>query len=127
MTPHILGYVYLVVGELYMLASTVSSKILLTIGNKEGFQFEVMEVTGTSSAMHVNYIGNVVSFSLLQVNLISCSRVIISADPFNLYIISLLKLVKIYLKISGNFDRIQMDGKFDYNSTKAGQKSIVCL
>lgn len=127
MTPHILGYVYLVVGELYMLASTVSSKILLTIGNKEGFQFEVMEVTGTSSAMHVNYIGNVVSFSLLQVNLISCSGVIISADPFNLYIISLLKLVKIYLKISGNFDRIQMDGKFDYNSTKAGQKSIVCL
>lgn len=126
MTPHILGYVYLVVGELYMLASTVSSKILLTIGNKEGFQFEVMEVTGTSSAMHVNYIGNVVSFSLLQVNLISCSGVIISADPFNLYI-SLLKLVKIYLKISGNFDRIQMDGKFDYNSTKAGQKSIVCL
>lgn len=126
MTPHILAYVYLVVGELYMLASTVSSKILLTIGNKEGFQFEVMEVTGTSSAMHVNYIGNVVSFSLLQVNLISCSGVIISADPFNLYI-SLLKLVKIYLKISGNFDRIQMDGKFDYNSTKAGQKSIVCL
>lgn len=126
MTPHTLGYVYLVVGELYMLASTVSSKILLTIGNKEGFQFEVMEVTGTSSAMHVNYIGNVVSFSLLQVNLISCSGVIISADPFNLYI-SLLKLVKIYLKISGNFDRIQMDGKFDYNSTKAGQKSIVCL
>lgn len=126
MTPHILGYVYLVVGELYMLASTVSSKILLTIGNKEGFQFEVMEVTGTSSAMHVNYIGNVVSFSLLQVNLISCSGVIISADPFNLYI-SLLKLVKIYLKISGNFDRIQMDGKFDYNSTKAGQKSVVCL
>lgn len=124
MTPHILGYVYLVVGELYMLASTVSSKILLTIGNKEGFQFEVMEVT--SSAMHVNCIGNVVSFSLLQVNLISCSGVIISADPFHLYI-SLLKLVKIYLKISGNFDRIQMDGKFDYNSTKAGQKSIVCL
>lgn len=124
MTPHILGYVYLVVGELYMLASTVSSKILLTIGNKEGFQFEVMEVT--SSAMHVNCIGNVVSFSLLQVNLISCSGVIISADPFNLYI-SLLKLVKIYLKISGNFDRIQMDGKFGYNSTKAGQKSIVCL
>lgn len=72
MTPHILGYVYLVVGELYMLASTVSSKILLTIGNKEGFQFEVMEVT--SSAMHVNYIGNVVSFSLLQVNLISCRQ-----------------------------------------------------
>lgn len=71
MTPHILGYMYLVVGELYMLASTVSSKILLTIGNKEGFQFEVMEVTGTSSAMHVNYIGNVVSFSLLQVILIS--------------------------------------------------------
>lgn len=124
MTPHILGYVYLVVGELYMLASTVSSKILLTIGNKEGFQFEVMEVT--SSAMHVNCIGNVVSFSLLQVNLISCSGVIISADPFNLYI-SLFKLLKIYLKISGNFDRIQMDGKFDYNSTKAGQKSIVCL
>lgn len=28
------------VGELYMLASTVSSKILQTIGNKEGFQFE---------------------------------------------------------------------------------------
>lgn len=126
MTPHIYGYVYLVVGELYMLASTVSSKILLTIGNKEGFQFEVMEVTGTSSAMHVNYIGNVVSFSLLQVNLISCSGVIISADPFNLYI-SLFKLLKIYLEISGNFDRIQMDGKFDYNSTKAGQKSIVCL
>lgn len=124
MTPHILGYVYLVVGELYMLASTVSSKILLTIGNKEGFQFEVMEVT--SSAMHVNCIGNVVSFSLLQVNLISCSGVIISADPFNLYI-SLFKLLKIYLKISGNFDRIQMDGKFGYNSTKAGQKSIVCL
>lgn len=124
MTPHILGYVYLVVGELYMLASTVSSKILLTIGNKEGFQFEVMEVT--SSAMHVNCIGNVVSFSLLQVNLISCSGVIISADPFNLYI-SLFKLLKIYLKILGNFDRIQMDGKFDYNSTKAGQKSIVCL
>lgn len=126
MTPHILGYVYLVVGELYMLASTVSSKILLTIGNKEGFQFEVMEVT--SSAMHVNCIGNVVSFSLLQVNLISCRHcgVIISADPFNLYI-SLFKLLKIYLKISGNFDRIQMDGKFGYNSTKAGQKSIVCL
>lgn len=124
MTPHILGYVYLVVGELYMLASTVSSKILLTIGNKEGFQFEVMEVT--SSAMHVNCIGNVVSFSLLQVNLISCSGVIISADPFNLYI-SLFKLLKIYLKISGNFDRIQMDGKFGYNSTKAGQKNIVCL
>lgn len=72
MTPHILGYVCLVVGELYMLASTVSSKILQTIGNKEGFQFEVMEVT--SSAMHVNYIGNVVSFSLLQVNLISCRQ-----------------------------------------------------
>lgn len=124
MTPHILGYVYLVVGELYMLASTVSSKILLTIGNKEGFQFEVMEVT--SSAMHVNCIGNVVSFSLLQVNLISCSGVIISADPFNLYI-SLFKLLKIYLKISGNFDRIQMDGKFGYSSTKAGQKSVVCL
>lgn len=126
MTPHILGYMYLVVGELYMLASTVSSKILLTIGNKEGFQFEVMEVT--SSAMHVNCIGNVVSFSLLQVNLISCRHcgVIISADPFNLYI-SLFKLLKIYLEISGNFDRIQMDGKFDYNSTKAGQKSIVCL
>lgn len=124
MTPHIYGYVYLVVGELYMLASTVSSKILLTIGNKEGFQFEVMEVT--SSALHVNCIGNVVSFSLLQVNLISCSRVIISADPFNLYI-SLFNLLKIYLKISGNFDRIQMDGKFGYSSTKAGQKSIVCL
>lgn len=126
MTPHILGYVYLVVGELYMLASTVSSKILLTIGNKEGFQFEVMEVT--SSAMRVSCIGTVVIFSLLQVNLISCRHcgVIISADPFNLYI-SLFKLLKIYLEISGNFDRIQMDGKFDYNSTKAGQKSIVCL
>lgn len=124
MTPHIYGYVYLVVGELYMLASTVSSKILLTIGNKEGFQFEVMEVT--SSAMRVSCIGTVVSFSLLQVNLISCSGVIISADPFNLYI-SLFKLLKIYLKISGNFDRIQMDGKFGYSSTKAGQKSVVCL
>lgn len=126
MTPHIYGYVYLVVGELYMLASTVSSKILLTIGNKEGFQFEVMEVT--SSAMRVSCIGTVVIFSLLQVNLISCRHcgVIISADPFNLYI-SLFKLLKIYLEISGNFDRIQMDGKFDYNSTKAGQKSIVCL
>lgn len=124
MTPHIYGYVYLVVGELYMLASTVSSKILLTIGNKEGFQFEVMEVT--SSAMRVSCIGTVVIFSLLQVNLISCSGVIISADPFNLYI-SLFKLLKIYLKISGNFDRIQMDGKFGYNSTKAGQKSVVCL
>lgn len=46
--PHtctcILGYVYLVVGELYMLASTVSSKILQTIGNKEGFQFEVVKL-----------------------------------------------------------------------------------
>lgn len=72
MTPHILGYVYLVVGELYMLASTVSSKILQTIGNKEGFQFEVMEVT--SIAMHVKCIGNVVSFSLLCVNLISCRQ-----------------------------------------------------
>lgn len=126
MTPHIYGYVYLVVGELYMLASTVSSKILLTIGNKEGFQFEVMEVT--SSAMRVSCIGTVLSFSLLQVNLISCRHcgVIISADPFNLYI-SLFKLLKICLKISGNFDRIQMDGKFGYNSTKAGQKSVVCL